>query len=323
MESPNPPIFVLTGSSARKLKRSQANLLAGRAMTRHLYPLTFEELGNNFNLHKALTRGTMPSIFLEESEDMAADETSRGQAPEFHAEKNNTNCGPKGPSFFRYKLRAYVETYLREEIEAEAQIRQLDRFVHFLSVAAFANGATINFSNMGRETGVTYNTIKGYYQILEDTLIGRMIYPYSRSYRKRLSQQPKFYFFDTGIVRALTRRLKVPLENKTPDYGQHFESFVVNELIRLADYKSLDWEFSYYRTEGGTEVDLIIETPQNILAVEIKSTDRIDSTHLRGLKSFLSDKPEALCYCICSSPRQYKIGDIIILPWQEMEMLMK
>jgi predicted AAA+ superfamily ATPase len=289
MESPGSPCFILSGSSARKLKRSKANLLAGRALTYHLYPLTSTELGSKFSLLKALQQGTLPSIYLEESAQIAQD-----------------------------RLRSYVEVYLKEEIELEAQLRRIGSFLHFLSIAASENGNVINFSNIARETGTSYQTVKSYFQILEDTLIGSFLFPYQKSARKRLAKHPKFYFFDTGVVRALTKKVSVPLEPKTPDFGRAFEHFFILEIMRQAEYQKLDYTFSYYRTESGAEVDLIIETPrEEIIAVEIKATDAIDSSHLRGLNSFKEACPKALLYCVALAPHKRTMGKVTILPWLE------
>lgn len=290
MESPNSPFFVLSGSSARKLKRSNANMLAGRALSHHLHPLTANELTNQFSLTKALQIGALPKIYLEE---------------------NNLDA--------QARLRSYVEIYLKEEIEIEAQVRNIGMFIHFLSIAAGENGNVINFSNIARETGTSYQSVKAYFQILEDTLIGQFLFPYNKSLRKRLSKHPKFIFFDTGVVRALTKKLTVPLEPKTPDYGRAFEHFVILEILRQSDYQSLDYSFSYYRTESGAEVDLIVETPRGkTFAVEIKATDRVDSPHLRGLKSFAELCPKAALYRASTSSKRRRDGKIMILPWEEI-----
>lgn len=288
IESENAPYFLLSGSSARKLKRAKANLLAGRALNFHLYPLTTAELGKRFSLTKVLQVGSLPIIYLEYPPQAAQD-----------------------------RLRAYVEIYLKEEIEMEAQLRRIGSFIHFLNIAASENGNTINFSNIARETGITYQTVKSYFQILEDTLIGNFLFPFQKSIRKRLSKHPKFYFFDTGVVRALAKKTTVPLEPKTPEFGRAFEHFIILETMRQADYNKLDYNFSYYRTEGGAEVDLIIESPRGqIFAVEIKASDRVDSSSLRGLKSFAEICPEAKLCCVCLSSRQRKMGNVVILPWQ-------
>ncbi|OGC09417.1 hypothetical protein A3J90_02635 [candidate division WOR-1 bacterium RIFOXYC2_FULL_37_10] len=289
IESKNSPYFILSGSSARKLKRSKANLLAGRALSYHLHPLTVTELGEKFSLFKALQFGSLPKVYLEESDQTAKD-----------------------------RLRSYVETYLKEEIELEAQLRNIGTFIHFLEIAANENGNAINFSNIARDTGTTYQTVKSYFQILEDTLIGKFLFPYQKSSRKRLSKHPKFLFFDTGVVRALTKKINIPLEPKTPAFGIAFEHFVILEIMRQADYQRLDYTFSYYRTESGTEVDLIVETPKgDIFAIEIKSTDSVDSSHLRGIKSFAETCKEAKLCCVSVAPHQRKIGTVTILPWQE------
>lgn len=290
MESNNPPIFVLTGSSARKLKRSKADLLAGRALNYKLFPLTIQELGESFSLYRLLRFGTIPGIILENSEDIIMD-----------------------------KLRAYVETYLKEEIEIEAHLRRLDRFVSFLAIAAFSNGQIINYSNIARETATSYQTVKSYFQILEDTLIGSFLYPYLKSKRKRLSHKPKFYFFDLGIVRALTKRLTIPIEPKTPDFGQAFEHFIILEIMRMSEYQKRDYSFSYYHTESGAEVDLIIEKPNGeVLGLEIKATDIIDSSHLRGLRSFATINSKAKLFVVSTVPRRIEIGNVLVLPWQEI-----
>lgn len=288
--SPNPPIFIMTGSSARKLKRTKANLLAGRAFTYNLFPLTCSELGSEFSLQKALLLGTLPSAYLEDSPEAANE-----------------------------RLRAYVDTYLKEEIELEAQVRGIGQFIRFLTIAGFENGNILNFSNMARDTGTSYHTVQSYFQILEDTLIGQFLYPYLKSQRKRSATHPKFYFFDTGIVRALTKRLTVPIEPRTPEFGKSFEHFVILEVMRHANYNRMDLSFSFYRTEGGAEVDLIIEAPNgNILAMEIKSTDNISSIHLRGLLSFAETCPSAKLCCVCTAPNRRICENVTILPWQEM-----
>jgi uncharacterized protein len=290
MESGKSPVFILTGSSARKLKRSHANLLAGRALTYKLYPLTFREVGGTFSLQKTLRYGSLPSIVCEDEEEMKME-----------------------------KLRAYADTYLKEEIEIEAQVRNLQRFVRFLTTAAHTNGELINYSNIARETGTSYQTVKSYFQILEDTLIGNFLYPYTKSKRKRLSRQPKFYFFDVGVVRALTRRLTVAIEPQTSDYGKAFEHFIILEIMRANEYERWDLEFSFYRTEAGAEVDLIIETPKGeVLAIEIKGTDNIARSHLRGLKSFLSIRESAHLACVSNSKHQRKIDGIDVLPWKDV-----
>jgi predicted AAA+ superfamily ATPase len=284
------PHFCLSGSSARKLKRAHANLLAGRAWTYHLFPLTHRELGEKFSLEKALNLGTLPSVYLAENA----------------RDAQNT-------------LRAYVETYLKEEVEAEAITRSLGSFLRFLTLAADENGNVVNFSTIARECGVSYKTVQGYFQILEDTLMGFFLFPYARSVRKRLIKHPKFYFFDTGVVRAVRKTLAVELEPKTFEYGRAFEHFVILEIMRLASYQKLDYSFSFYGSSNQAEVDLIIETPRKqVFAVEIKSSASPESEALKGLKSFKEICPQAVLYCASLSPRKRVVRDIAILPWQDI-----
>lgn len=290
MAEKDAPFFVMSGSSARKLKRAKSNLLAGRAWSYSLYPLTHIELGAEFSLNRALDLGTLPSVYLSDGIDDA-----------------------------KHTLKAYVETYLKEEIQEEALVRNLGGFLRFLTLAGDENGNVINYSNIARETGTSYHTVKEYFQILEDTLIGFLLLPYARSARKRLVKHPKFYFFDTGVHRALTKKIAVPLEKKTSDYGRAFEHFIITEILRLADYKELDYKFSFYGSSNQAEVDLIIETPKGkTIAVEIKATDNPNMGSLRGLKSFAEICPDAALYCASLAPRRRVVDDISILPWKEL-----
>lgn len=289
LEGEGAPYFCLSGSSTRKLKRAHANLLAGRAWTYHLYPLTHVELGEQFSLDKALRFGTLPSVYLSEPEDAGR------------------------------TLRSYVETYLKEEIEQEALVRNLGNFLRFLTLAGDENGNIVNYSNIARETGTSYNTVKEYFQILEDTLLGFMLLPFAGAVRKRLVKHPKFYFFDTGVHRALTKKVSVGLEKKTSEYGRAFEHFLIVEIIRLAAYQELDYRFSFYRSSNHAEVDLIIETPKNkIYAVEIKAAENPHSNLLRALKSFSLTRPKAELYCACLAPRRRVLDGVAILPWREI-----
>ena len=281
--------FCLSGSSARKLKRVKANLLGGRAWIRNLYPLTHLEIGNDFNLTRALQFGTLPAIYLNSDENA------------------------------KESLEAYTETYLEEEIKAEAIVRNIGAFVRFLKFAAYESGNIINFSNISRETATSHKTIKEYFQILEDTLVGYFLLPYSKSTRKRLVKHPKFYLFDTGVRNALAKRLSLKLEPGSKDFGDAFEHFIITEMIRLNKYKKKDLEFSFYNTSVGAEVDLIIETPsKKIYAIEIKSRENPSKSDLSGLKSFLEIQPNAVPICLSRAPRKGKIGNIMIYPWKEV-----
>lgn len=280
--------FVLTGSSARKLRRGGVNLLGGRALTLHLFPLTHEELGDKFVLKDALQYGTLPKIAME------LDILNKSRF-----------------------LKTYVETYLKEEIQQEALTRNVPAFARFLELAAFENGNIINYSNISREVGVYSNTIKEYFQILQDTLIGFFLHPYTRSHRAKLVAHPKFFFFDTGIVTTLKNQLSMELVPSSPPFGNAFEHWCLVELKRLLDYRERAANLSFFRTTDGAEVDIIIEFQDKIWAVEIKSGTAPKSSDVRGLKSFIEDHKYQRALCVCQTPRTYKIGNIEFIPWQK------
>ena len=279
--------FIMTGSSGRKLKRGASNLLAGRAFVYHLFPLLMKELGDCFVLQEALEWGTLPRIFqLEVPEDKA----------QF--------------------LRAYAHTYLKEEIVAEQVIRKLDPFRHFLEVAAQSNGRIVNFSKIADDVGVDTTTVINYFSILEDTLIGFLLAPFHRSIRKQQRQNPKFYFFDLGVKRALDRTLDVPLKESTFSYGEAFEHFVIAEVMRLGAYLFPDWRYAYLTTKDGAEIDLIIDRPgQTEALIEIKSTTHVSERDVTVLNRFTRDLPAADAYCISRDPHEKKIGNVLCLPF--------
>src|SRR3990167_4641614 len=281
--------FALTGSSARKLKRGGANLLAGRAVVFRLFPLTHIELGEQFHLDRALSFGTLPKLLELDSDEEIA----------------------------RF-LKSYVQTYIKEEIVVEQLIRNLDPFRLFLPVAAQMNGHIIDRKSVSMDTGVDYKTIQNYFQILVETHIGQFLESYSGSVRKVQRQAPKFYFFDCGIKRTLQRKLSIPLEDKTYDCGNAFESWFINECWRLNSYFELDYEFSYLRTKDDVEIDLIIKRPDNSVAlVEIKSSERIDERHIRSLIHFSKDFPKAKLVCVSQVTQAKKIGRVLVLPWKK------
>ncbi|MBI4802332.1 MAG: DUF4143 domain-containing protein [Elusimicrobia bacterium] len=210
------------------------------------------------------------------------------------------------------------ETYLKEEIEAELALRNISSFHRFLPLVASENGNIINFSSISRETGTSYKTVKEYFKILEDTLIGFFLHPYVASERKRLVKHPKFYFFDTGVARTLAGKASAPIKQGTSEYGKVFEHFIALEILRLRDYMDKDFNLSFYRTEQGAEVDFIIEIPEGgIFAVEVKSSGDPHSSELRGLKSFARDFPKAEPLCACLAQKQRVIEGIKIMHWRE------
>jgi len=281
--------FILTGSSARKLKAAGVNLLAGRAFVSHLYPFSYLELPDSFVLSEALHYGLLPKVL------------------EFSTAQSKTRF-----------LQAYTLTYLKEEIWAEQLIKKLDPFRRFLEVAAQCNGKLINYSNIARDVGADDKTVKNYFSILEDTLLGKMIEPFQHSFRKRLKTASRFYFFDTGVVRALTHMLDVPLTKKTSYYGELFESFIVMECVKLSSYYHSEFRFSYLMTANDVEVDLVIERPgKPRLLIEIKSTDQVQLNDLRGLQQVATEIGPCEAICFSNDPRKKKLGNVTIYPWQQ------
>jgi len=280
--------FAMSGSSARKLKHGGANLLAGRAFVNHLFPLTAREIGEPFSLASALAWGTLPRLLaLESAEDK------------------------------RDFLRTYTHTYLKEEITQEQVVRRLDPFRRFLFVAAQMSGQIVNFSKIAREVGAGTPTVQTYFEILEDTLVGFLLEPFHESIRKRQRENPKFYFFDTGVQRALNNTLTVELQPQTYAFGHAFEHFVVNEINRLQSYAKKDYQLSYLRTKDDVEIDLVIERPGLKRAlVEIKSTSRITEDDVRALQQIGRDIPRSEAFCLSLDPVPKKIGTVKCFPWQ-------
>ena len=289
IESSAPRKFALTGSSARKLKRGGANLLAGRAFTYSLYPFTHIELGELFDINKALRWGTLPNAALADSKE----------------EKE-------------LYLRTYVQTYLREEIQTEQVIRRLEPFRRFLQVAAQSSGKIVNYSKIATDVGVSDKTVRNYFQILEDTLIGFYLEPYHKSLRKRQGMSPKFYLFDCGVQRALSGLLSLDINPSTYEYGTLFEHFIILELKRLSEYRRNDFEFYYLRTKDDAEIDLIIDRPgRPTVLLEIKSKSRITEADVTVLSSLASAFPTAKAFCISQDPKAQRFGAVRALPWRE------
>ncbi|MEI8028141.1 MAG: DUF4143 domain-containing protein [Pseudomonadota bacterium] len=283
------PKFAMTGSSARKLKRGSANLLAGRAFVNNLYPLTHIELADQFHLDQVLNWGSLPKIFsFQEDQEKA----------EF--------------------LRAYSLTYLREEIWNEHLVDDLDPFRLFLEVAAQANGTIVNYLKMALDVGVNEKTVKRYFELLEETLLGFQLNAYARSVRKRQSKSPKFYLFDTGVTRALARFLGQRITPKTQLYGIAFEQFLIAECIRLNDYFRKDFRFSYFRTKDGAEIDLIIDRPGEPLAlIEIKSSEQPKMSDVKHLIKLRDEFGPCETYCFSNNPLEYIEEGIHFLHWKD------
>jgi len=246
--------FVLCGSSARKLKRKGYNTLGGRAYPCQFYPLVSAELPHP-DLDKALSVGMMPRIYLS-----------------------------KNP---QRELSAYVDVYLKEEIQQEALTRSLAGFQRYLEVAALTNGEIVNYTSVAGDCGVSATTVKEYFSILQDTLIGYMIPAYSKTVKRKLLQAPRFYFFDTGIANYLLGRESVT--PGTPEYGHSFEQFILMELKAYIGYHHKREMLSYWHTYSGQEVDFIVGDAQ--IAIEVKSATDIQSKHLSGLRIFAEEHP--------------------------------
>ncbi len=281
--------FVLTGSSARKLKHGGANLLAGRAFVFNLFPFSFAEIPGEPDLSSWLLFGQQPKVI-----ELKKDEDKR-----------------------RY-LRSYANIYLREEIVAEQLVKNLSPFRRFLEVAAQSNGKIINYANIARDCGSTDVTVKNYFSILEDTLIGFILEPYEHSFRKRLSQKPKFYFFDTGVARALAHTLSLPLVPQTSAYGDAFEHLIITEAIRLASYFFPDYRFSYVHTKDDAEIDLVVERPGlPLLCIKIKSATHVDEAALGAFSQLVRDLPNTEAVLLCNERRTKRYDDITVMPWMD------
>ena len=272
--------FALCGSSARKVRRGAANLLGGRALRYHFHGLTAAELGTGFDLTRMLNHGYLPRMY----------EASRPNR----------------------LLDAYVADYLREEIAAEGLVRNLPAFAGFLDAAALGDGAMVNCSSIARECGVSSNTVKGYFQILEDTLLGRNLPAWRARPKRRTIGAPKFYFADVGVVNRLARRGDLLPGSEL--YGLAFENWVFHELSAFIDYREWDGAIAYWGLAGGTEVDFVLGDMQ--VAIEAKASGRITRDHLKGLRSLAVDHPDVgrrVVACLEPRPRRTEDG-IDILP---------
>ena len=271
--------FLMTGSSARKLRRRHANLLGGRAWRYTMAPLTYAET-EGFDLEHIVVSGLLPPHFL--SSDPVQD------------------------------LRSYVADYLKEEIATEAVIQNIPAFAEFLRVAALTSGELLNYTNVGRETGVSAKVVRNYFQILEDTLLGFRIPPWRKVSNRRLIETEKFYLFDVGVANYLARR--VPRIG-TPEFGNSFEHYILMELKAYQAYRNPELDIRYWRTSTGFEVDFILGDMN--VAIEVKGSHRIHSTHTRGLRALLEEHrvKEAVIVSLEKQPRRPD-PYIEVLPWK-------
>ena len=273
--------FILCGSSARKLKRGGGNLLGGRAVRLELHPLTWREI-NRFSLARALNHGLLPR----------------------HYEASDP----------RPLLHAYVGDYLREEIYAEALVRNLPSFQRFLDVVALTNGEIVNYATIAREVGTSAPTVKGYFEILSDTLLGTFVPAFQKRAKRRVVQAPKFYLFDVGVVKELTHQGQI-LSGSTA-FGKAFEQFMWQELRAHASYTGLHYPIAYWRTSSGFEVDFILA--EGLVAIEVKSSTNPTTDHLKGLRAFKEEFHARRHIVVSQVERARRTEDgIDILPWQE------
>jgi predicted AAA+ superfamily ATPase len=269
--------FILSGSSPRKLKRHGANLLGGRALKTVLYPLVSAEIPD-FDIHKAIRYGTLPRHYL------VSDPWKR--------------------------LSAYIGVYLNEEIREEALSRQLKTFSRFMEIAAFSNGEIVVYKNIAQDCGIDYRTVKDYFEILVDTLVGYIIPSFTHTKKRQSIQAPKFYYFDVGIANYLRNRRNIQLGSA--DFGQAFEHFIIQELIAYSGYNEKEEQLSYWRTSSGYEVDAVIGSGR--VAIEIKSTEEIQSRHLKGLKAFGEEFPDCRLIAVSFDSRPRITNGVEVYP---------
>ncbi len=272
--------FILCGSSARKLKRGKANLLGGRAWRYEMFPLVSAEL-EHMNLLDVLNRGLIPDHYLQEN--------------------------------YAKSLGAYVRDFLKEEVFAEGLTRNLPAFSRFFDAVGYTHGGLVNYSNIARECGVDSKTVKEYYQILVDTLLGRMVPPFKkRQARQVISRAPKFYLFDVGVAGAITRRRIVA--EKGEAFGRAFEHFILQEITAYSSYRDLDFDINFWRTKSGLEVDFVLGSGE--VAVEAKGKGRVDKTDLRALHTFAEEFAPKKALVVCTERRERVAGKIGIVPWR-------
>ncbi|MFA7158482.1 MAG: DUF4143 domain-containing protein, partial [Kiritimatiellia bacterium] len=256
------PWFILTGSSARKLRRSGVNLLGGRAVTRHFHPLTAAELGRSFDFEKAVRFGLLPSIY----------------DPRKHVPPDEY-------------LQSYVQTYLKEEVMQEGLTRNLSSFSRFMETASFSQGQLLNISEVSRECQIKRKLAESYFGILEDLLIGVCLPPFKKRARRRIIQHPKFFLFDAGVFRAL--RPRGPLDAPAEIDGASLETLVLQHLRAILSWRQSDGAVYYWRTSTGLEVDFVVYASDAFAAIEVKRKRNISSNDLNGIRAFADEYPEA------------------------------
>ncbi len=272
--------FALTGSSARSLKRRTVNLLAGRALSLRMHPLTAVELGRDFDVSRSLRHGQLPAAYVE-----------------------------KRPAAF---LKSYVQTYLREEVQQEGLTRNLGAFARFLEAASFSQGSVLNLSAVARDASVDRKVVEDYFSILEDLLLAVRLPVFRKRAKRKVIAHPKFYLFDAGVYRGI--RPRGPLDTPDEIDGAALETLVLQELRATNDYAELDYELSYWRTPTGLEVDFVLYGERGLIAIEVKRAARLRDGDLAGLHAFRDSFPAARTLAFYTGARAYHEGGVRVLP---------
>jgi uncharacterized protein len=272
--------FVLTGSSARKLRRGGTNLLAGRARMLSMHPFTPSELGAKFDVKHALRYGLLPTVWVDDD-----------------------------PGAY---LKSYVGAYLREEVQQEALVRNLAAFRRFLEAASFAQGAVLNMQAVAADCGVNRKTVENHFDLLEDLLIATRLPVFTRRARRKLTTHPKFYFFDAGVFRTL--RPRGPLDSSDEIDGPALETLVMQTLRAENDNHDLGYELFFWRLHDGTEVDFVLYGERGLHALEVKRSARFSEADLKALQLFCGDYPEAKGWLLYGGTKSYRYGQIEVLP---------
>jgi len=273
--------FILTGSSARKLKAKNVNLLAGRALTEYMYPLITEELKKDFSLKKSLAYGHLPMVYQT-----------------------------KSPQKF---LNSYVHSYLKEEIQQESLTRNLPAFSRFLEAASFSQGSVLNITNIARECSVNRKVVESYFSILKDTLLSYELRPFLKKAKRSLVKNSKFYFFDVGVFQAL--RPKGPLDDSSEKLGTALETLILQEMMAHNSYKRTGYEFFYWRTQRHTlEVDFVLYGEKGLIAIEVKLSHKVRPQDYKALLAFLKDYPQAKALLLYTGKQSYTLNDVYVVP---------
>jgi predicted AAA+ superfamily ATPase len=272
--------FIMTGSSARALRRRGINLLAGRALTRFMHPLTIEELGESFSLQHSLRFGSLPSAYTEQD-----------------------------PAAY---LASYVATYLREEVQQEGLTRNIAAFSRFLEVASFSQAEVLTMAEVARESSISVKVIQDYFTILEDLLLAVRLPVFSKRAKRKLIAHPKFLFFDSGVFNSI--RPKGPLDHPELAPGASVETLFYQQVRALNEYHNLEYSIFYWRTQAKNEVDFVLYGPRGIHAFELKHADRVRSEDTASLNLFLQDYPTAKCHLLYLGNEEYYEGGISVMP---------